>query len=391
MFVQLICKERNAKEMDEIYQVLGALCEREGVQIEDRSHAVEILVCPQGKIVVREDENDLILSANTRHGGPGFHAFVVDFFEDIEEEIPGDYELIDDTEYDKDEDFDRLVQKYEDELDYVRKLILDRPGFSDKNYMFDETYYLPKTKQGRVNTATGDMDLSEFQTKDLKKLMDRFYVWNNWDRDGRFYRNSALTLLAKEGYGEFSKMNEKTEKVAETICDDLEVAFRLDPTMPLPLKAYRRLCELLNRDDRLKGAIDMKGDVNPYRLGEVYHIFEDAKVVALGTAQRTYDPVTRSVFLSAPYKGDHEWSWLIQASLQPGILPDLDTVMEQEPITTDEGTVVWMDEYIEDDVHYIDAVIREDERYLYIHALAKDAKLSEYLRKCILESGFYNA
>lgn len=86
MFVQLICKDRNPDQMDEIYQTLGALSQREGVQIEDRGHAVEILVCPQGKIVAQEDEKDLILAANTRHGGPGFHAFVVDFFEDLQEE-----------------------------------------------------------------------------------------------------------------------------------------------------------------------------------------------------------------------------------------------------------------------------------------------------------------
>lgn len=104
MFVQLICKDRNPDQMDEIYQTLGALSQREGVQIEDRGHAVEILVCPQGKIVAQEDEKDLILAANTRHGGPGFHAFVVDFFEDLQEEVEGEYEFFDDTEYNKDED-----------------------------------------------------------------------------------------------------------------------------------------------------------------------------------------------------------------------------------------------------------------------------------------------
>ncbi|MCF0259819.1 MAG: hypothetical protein HUJ54_08165, partial [Erysipelotrichaceae bacterium] len=69
MFVQLICKDRNENEMNELYQVLGALCEREGVQIEDRGDRVEILACPQGKIIVTEDDKDMVLTANTRHAG----------------------------------------------------------------------------------------------------------------------------------------------------------------------------------------------------------------------------------------------------------------------------------------------------------------------------------
>lgn len=391
MFVQLICKDRNPDQMDEIYQTLGALSQREGVQIEDRGHAVEILVCPQGKIVAQEDEKDLILAANTRHGGPGFHAFVVDFFEDLQEEVEGEYEFFDDTEYNKDEDFDRLITKYEEELEYVRKLILDRPGFSEKNYMFDETYYLPQAQQGKINTATGVMDLTDFQTTNIKYLMDRFYVWNDWDRDGQFYLNSALTLIAKDYYGKYSHMDEVSAKVAETIAEDIEAAYRLNPLLPLPLNTYQEICELLHRESKLKGAIAMDEEIVPYRNKDVHHIFEDARIVALGSAQRNYDPICQSLFLSAPYQDEGEWSWLIQASLQPDILTNVDELLEREPIVRDDQTIVWMDEYFEEGIDYIDAIIREDERYLYIHSLAQDLAQMDYLRQCILQSGFYHA
>ncbi len=389
MFVQLICKDRSQAQMDELYEVLGALAAREGVQIEDRGHDVEILVCPQGKIVVIEEGKDMILSANTRQGGPGFHAFVVDLFEDIQEEIPGDYEMIDDTEYDKDKDWDRLVQLYENELDYVRKMILEDPEFRNKNYMFDETFYLPKSEKGKVLTATGDMDEEEFKNKNLSDLMDHFYVWNDWDRDARFYRNAALTLLAKEGYGQFSKMNDQTEKIADEICDDLEIAFRMDPTLPLPLKAYSKLIHLLGRENKLEGAIEMDREAVQYRTREVYHVFDDAKVVAPGTAERSYDPATQSVFLMAPYGENEEWSWLIQASKQPSILPDIEAVKAVEPIHEDNGNIVWIDEYEMDGIRYLDAIIRDDERYLYEHVLCKSFEEQKYLRSCILQSGFY--
>lgn len=388
MFVQLICKNRDQKEMDELYEVLGALCAREGVQIEDRGHDVEILVCPQGKISVVEDGKDMVLSANTRHGGPGFHAFVVGLFEDLQEEVPGDYELNDDLEYNKDGDFHRLIHLYENELDYVRDLILHEPGFKDRNYMFDETYYLPRTDEKKILTATGDLDEDEFASKNLDDLMDHFYVWNNWDRDGRFYRNSALTLLAKEGYGEFSKMNDQTEKIAEEICDDLEIAFHEDPTLPLPLDAYRQLIKLLNRENKLEGAVEMDREAVSYRTREVYHLFEDARVVAPGTAERSYDPATQSVFLMAPYKEDQEWNWLIQASKQPSILPDLHSVEEQQPEVLGDKTI-YMEEARIDGIENVDAIIEQDGRRLFIHALARSAAEADYLKACIRQSGFY--
>ena len=36
MYVSMICKDRNEKEKNELYQVLGLLAQREQVQIEDR-------------------------------------------------------------------------------------------------------------------------------------------------------------------------------------------------------------------------------------------------------------------------------------------------------------------------------------------------------------------
>lgn len=388
MFVQLICKDRNEKEMNELYEVLGALCHREGIQIEDRGHQVEILACPQGKIIVTEEKDNLILTANTRHGGAGFHAFCVDLFKDIEEEVPlGEYELIDDLEYANDEDFHRLHHVYEHELDYVKNLILTDPDFRKKNYIYDETFFLPIEQKGRVMTSIGDMDFEEFKRMPVEDLMDSFYVWNDWDRDARFYRNAALTLLAKEGRGIYSKMNDETEKVANEIADYMEIAHEKDPDLPMPLKEYEELIHVLNRENKLKDAVRMDQEAIQYRTREVYHLFEDARVVAPGTAERSYDPATQSVNLMAPYKEEGEWSWLIQASKQPAILPDVNAVLDTEPKEYD-GKVIWMDEYEEDGIYNIDAIIRQDEKYLYIHAVTGKKTDVPYLKECIRQSGF---
>lgn len=388
MFVQLICKDRNQKDMNELYEVLGALCHREGVQIEDKGDRVEILVCPQGKILVTENGREMELSASTRHAGPGFHAFAVELFKDIEEEVPGEYELIDDMEYDVDEDFHRLGHAYENELEYMRDLILNHPGFKDKNYMYDETYFLPVSEKDKVATAMGLMDAEEFKKKPLEDLMDYFYVWNNWDRDARFYRNAALTLLAKEGYGEYSSMNDQTEKNANEIMDYLEIAHKQDPDLPLPLDAYAALAAALHRDNLLTDAKPMEHGVIQYRSRDVYHLFEDARVLAPGTAERSYDPVTQSVNLMAPYREGEEWKWLIQASKQPDIVPDFKSVLEQDPVIGPDGQKVYSEEYTEDGIPTIDAVIEQDGKRLYIHAVCHHEDEIPYLLGCIRHSGF---
>lgn len=388
MFVQLICKDRNEKEMNELYEVLAALCHREGIQIEDKGSHVEILACPQGKIVVTEEDGNMILSANTRHAGAVFHAFVVDLFKDIQEEVPlGEYELIDDLEYANDEDFHRLHHVYENELDYVKNLILTDSDFRKKNYLYDETYFLPIEDENKVMTSTGFMDRKEFMNKEIEDLMDDFYVWNDWDRDARFYRNAALTLLAKEGRGIYSKMNEETEKTANEIADYLEIAHEKDPDLKLPVKEYTELVDLLDRENKLKDALPMDREAIQYRTREVYHLFEDARVVAPGTAERSYDPSQQSVNLMAPYTNEGEWSWLIQASKQPAILPDAKDLMEEKPEIF-KGKTIWMDTYEEDGIHNINAVIRQDEEYLYIHAITNNSKDVPYLQECIRLSGF---
>ncbi|WP_304959453.1 hypothetical protein [Ileibacterium valens] len=388
MFVQLICKDRNEKEMNELYEVLAALCHREGIQIEDKGSHVEILACPQGKIVVTEEDGNMILSANTRHAGAGFHAFVVDLFKDIQEEVPlGEYELIDDLEYANDEDFHRLHHVYENELDYVKNLILTDSDFRKKNYLYDETYFLPIEDENKVMTSTGFMDRKEFMNKEIEDLMDDFYVWNDWDRDARFYRNAALTLLAKEGRGIYSKMNEETEKTANEIADYLEIAHEKDPDLKLPVKEYTELVDLLDRENKLKDALPMDREAIQYRTREVYHLFEDARVVAPGTAERSYDPSQQSVNLMAPYTNEGEWSWLIQASKPPAILPDAKDLMEEKPEIF-KGKTIWMDTYEEDGIHNINAVIRQDEEYLYIHAITNNSKDVPYLQECIRLSGF---
>ena len=387
MFVQLICKDRNEKEINELYQVIAALCNREKVQIEDRIEQVEISACPQGKIVIKEEDNALELFASTRHAGAGFHAFVVDFFKDIQEELPGKYELIDDLQYADDEDFDKLQATFEDELSYLRGLLKKEVKMRTKNYMYDETFFLPIEKEQSIITSIGQIDMEEFKNLSLNDLVDSFYVWPEWDKDARFYKNAALTLLAKEGMGKYSLMNEISEKYAHEICDYIELAYEKDEKITLPLKEYKQLITLLNREEKIKDGKRMEQEVSQYRLNEVYHLFQNAKVVALGTCERSFDPVSQSMNLMSPYEKAEDWRWLIQASLEPLILLHKEQILKQDIKKT--GTKeIQMTEWKEENCSVLEAILKQGENVLYFHVVMSDPNEMNYLKTCIEQSGF---
>ncbi|MBB5182257.1 hypothetical protein [Catenisphaera adipataccumulans] len=386
MFVQCICKNRNEKEKNELYQVFGALANREKMQIEEKADEVVIYACPQGTIHIREEDDSIWITANTRHAGPGFHAFAVEFCKDVQTELPGEYELIDDLDFDQDENFHRLHRIYEDEIAYIKDLLLKNPEFRKQNYMYDETYFLPIEREDRIYTAARAFDIDEFRQMTDEELLDSFYVWNTWDKDAQFYKNAALVLLAKEGVGPYTMMNDHTRKYADTICDYLEIAHKMDDRLPLPVPEYNELCQQLGRKPKITG-ISAERDVSQYRRKDVYHLFEDARIVADGACERNYDPVTQSICLMGPYTDLGEWNWLIQAGKQSVICTKLNEVQKQEPIQYHDKTIQMYD-WKEDGITHLEAILRQGDRVLYFHDVASDASKLPYLKQCVKESEF---
>ena len=89
----------------------------------------------------------------------------------------------------------------------------------------------------------------------------------------------------------------------------------------------------------------------------------------------------------SPYTDEAQWDWLIQASKQPGIVTNLDHIMEQDPIQYDKKTI-WMDSWQEDGTYVLEAVLRYKEKFLYFHDVCAKEKDLAFLEQCIKESGF---
>ncbi|MDD7280815.1 MAG: hypothetical protein PUH10_02290 [Erysipelotrichaceae bacterium] len=384
MFVQLYCLERNEKAKNEIYEVLGLLCKREQIQIEDKGEIVEITVCPQGKITVTEQDDTVVLSATTRFAGPGFHAFVVEFFMDVEEEIEGKYELKDDLYYDG--DFNALCSIYEDEIVYLKDLLLKNEDMQKQNYCYQQTFFLPMNDSKSIITPIGKIDKEEFRQMSPKELMPYFFIWNQWDKDAQYYKNAALYLLATQGAGKYTNMNETTEKYAKEICDFVELAYQQDANITLPVNEYNYICEQLDRKPKLENAKKMEQEVYQYRLKEVYHLFDNVRILANGLVERCFDVTSQSLCLSCPYEDETNWHWLIQVSKNDSICMHLNELEQTKPISY-KGKDIQIHVYEEDGYYVLEAIVKQKEN-IYFHCVSQEESSIPYLTQCIKQSEF---
>lgn len=372
MFVQMQIDKLTKKEHQEFYDVVVALCQREQVQLEEKNDVVSIHACPQGVITIEEKEGTISCASSTRHGGPGYHAFVVDFFLDIQTELGKQFELYDDLNYDQDGNFDRLVQIYEDEITYLKGLLLNNDQMLRVNTIYDETVFYPLEKEGYVPTILGYLDKETFQRMSEKELMPYFYIWNDWDKDAQYYRQVALYRYVKEGLKEYTAINELSIKYANEICDLLELSHSLDPYIPLPMEIYQELLSYLDRKPTLTECVSMNQDIQPYRIEDVYHLYDDLQIVAHGASLRSVDRVAQSLCIMAPYKEDQHWHWLIQASHNPGICGYLEDEDKKQ---------------IQQEDHWILEAKKEGAGDpIYFHCVVADKKDIDYVQSCINRS-----
>ncbi len=372
MFVQMQINTLTKKEHQEFYDVVVALCQREQVQLEEKNDVVSIHACPQGVITIEEKEGAISCSSSTRHGGPGYHAFVVDFFLDIQTELGKQFELYDDLNYDQDGNFDRLVQIYEDEITYLKGLLLNSEDMLRVNTIYDETLFYPMVKEGKVPTILGYLDKETLKRMSEKDLMPYFYIWNDWDKDAQYYRQVALYRYVKEGLKEYTNINELSIKYAHEICDMLELAHSLDPYIPLPMDIYQELLSYVDRKPILTECVSMDQEIKPYRMSDVYHLYDDLQIVAHGASLRSVDKVSQSLCIMAPYTQEEHWHWLIQASHNPNIC---------EYLENEDSKQIQQDDHL-----IIEAKKEKEGKPIYFHCVIADEKDLDYIQFCIKNS-----
>lgn len=307
------------KDFEGYIRLLQELCEKWKLKIEPFEKFALIEVCPEGFIEVTYEDTFLSISAQTNVAGPGFHAYVCDFFEAIQKESPLELQVSDPTNYFEQKNFEKLKHDIfyrwlQDIATYVKEY--DRE-ISELCISWPMDYYQPQPKEGHVVTPMGYISVHDFMYQDIETLAERFFIWNNQGRDAQYYRSAALNIMWKECYFEYTNMNEYTEKQADIMLDLLEIAYDLDPELPLPMNEYEYLCKLRGRSMKITDAKRMVTlqDIG-YRRNLVEFHFGNWSIPAHGCAEKSIDESNQTLYLMAPYEHSEEpWKWMYKINI----------------------------------------------------------------------------
>lgn len=321
MAMELILEGTLEKEAERegFTQVVKDICLEQTLKIEDYEHSFIIDVCPQGYIECSFEGVLIRIVAQTNVAGPGFHAFVAQLYDEIILQSGIAFVVFDQTQYYENRDFEALKYKYfypwlTQICDYVKE-----HGESEKNICicWPMDQYRPQSREGYVVTPLGYQAISTFLLEDIEDLAETFFIWNHITRDAMYYRNCALALLWKESFFEYSTMNEYTYKIANMIIDYMEAAVDEDSTIELPYDEYTCLCDSVYREKIIhkEQSIQTKHAFG-YRRGLVYYPFNNWLIAVNGIQEKTFDAVTQTMNIMAPYKVDDEpWKWFIKVNI----------------------------------------------------------------------------
>lgn len=307
------------KDFEGYLRLLKELCDTWKLKMETYENFALIDVCPEGFVEVSYKDTFLSISAQTNVAGPGFHAYVCEFFHAIQEKSPIALNVSDPTNYIVTRNFEQLkhgvfYRWLQDIASYVKE---NHQDVENLCLSWPMDYYQPKAKAGHLVTPMGYISIQDFTTQDMDTLAKRFFVWNNLGRDGEYYRSAAFNLLWKECFFEYTNINEYTEKQANLILDYLELAHEKDPELPLPMDAYDFLCEVSGRHPNIEHAKRMISlQEIGYRKDVVEFHFGNWSIPAHGCAEKSVDESTQTLYLMAPYRSAEEpWRWMYKVNI----------------------------------------------------------------------------
>lgn len=307
-------KLEEAADYEGYTELIRELAEKWKLKMEEYEDCSIIEVCPEGYIEVAFADHYLSISTQTNVAGPGYHAFICDFFAAIAEASPIPLNVSDPTQYYSKRDFARLREdvfyRWLDDLaDYIEKNADQYQSFC---ISWPMNYYKPKDEAGYVVTPLGYIANEDFLHLDMQELAERFFIWNEKERDALYYRNAALNLLWKECYFAYSNMNETTKKYADMILTFLEIAYRMDPKLPLPMSDYRLLCEVRGHSSMIEHGIPMDLDRQiGYRRDRVEMALGNWGITVDGCVECDFNRDNHVMYIMSPYHSEEEpWVWM---------------------------------------------------------------------------------
>ncbi|MEG1731732.1 MAG: hypothetical protein RR252_01140 [Longicatena sp.] len=295
---------------------LVSLCEEKKIKAEDYGTSVLLDICPEGSVVCSYTGCFISIVAQTNIAGPGFHAFVVRLFDDIMMESDVHFEVSDPTQYYMNRDFEELKYAYfYPWLKEIGEFALEESKVQqDICVAWPIHYYHPTVKEGYMVTPMGYLAIDDFSNKDMMQIAEKFFVWNEIERDAQYYINCALVILWKECYFTYSEMNDESEKQTHSALDYLEAAYDKEPSIGIP-SVYTELCKIVHREPCIEHYVSIDIPNLGYRKEDVFYEIGDWLLPCSGCAEKTFDKSTQTTTFMAPYENaDTPWSWMMRVN-----------------------------------------------------------------------------
>lgn len=249
-----------------------------------KENALNISLCPLGGLLQMSWRKESGLFAQwtvegscySTPAGPGLHKAAVELLDDL-----GLQKLTveDETEYYQHRDFDRMLREHFhpwlSTLVTVCGQKVSEGSCSQMCMCWDLDSYMPEDIPGTVVTPMGRFSVEGLQQlldqKGIEGLAERFFLWYHpGKRDALYDRQIALNLLWEMCYYAPSSRHPEDANINKDICDNLEMAAKLDPSLSLPRKAYAEICELAHRTPALPDGPELEQEFEPgYQKGLV--------------------------------------------------------------------------------------------------------------------------
>lgn len=208
----------------------------------------------------RLDQGELLTaSAKTSSAGPGYHAFLVHFLEDVASQsgLNWDWdndeaEFSDESGYFGDRDFRRLQLEMLKWLRSIARHITEEDGYSHLSISLPAGFqvlgdYFAISSMGYWDRKWFE-SVAEAPEEALYERGAEFFPWWNQDRDAQFWLNCGLAKAWVELHWHPPKDEYELSDCRNTLkC--FETARRLDPSVPVPDREVEELQRLTEQSD----------------------------------------------------------------------------------------------------------------------------------------------
>lgn len=285
------------RKIDALKESVKEMAEESGYGLALNENWLTVSFCTMGDLSMEwERESGLrgqwLITGNccSTPAGAGFHAAAVRFLDELGQKRLSELLVDDETEYYNHRDFERMKREhFYPWLNALKRHCAERgSGYSNFCLCWDMEQYQPEEVPGTVITPMGRFNIENMikqtEKNGISWLAERFFIWDNEEKDALYYRNTALNYLWEQCCFVPSRRSSEDSVCNQMIIDSLEQAAVLNPGPPLPVDAYREICSLADREPSIKeDAPKMESDYPVgFRKREVTHSFGTLRLTLPG-------------------------------------------------------------------------------------------------------------